>query len=297
MKHAILMLVDKDLDQIKRIISLFDKDFYFFIHIDKKSTIEIRELSDMMTNGAHIQLVSKQFKINWGSFNMIKATLYLIDEVLKVDDIGYAHLISGQDYLIKNLKTFKAKFENCNSDFIESQPFPIPWKSWKNGGFDRLNYYYFFDILNPKGKLRRLNFGLLKLQKKIGVNRSYPKGFPKLYAGSQWWSLTRSTLEKLNTYILNNRNVVKRFKYVDAPDEIFISTLVSNLNLDLVKNLNLRLIDWNERDNNGIMPVEMDTRDWDNIKLNTTDIFARKINSRNSNELMNLIDTNILNIE
>jgi hypothetical protein len=301
MKHAILMLVDKDLDHIKRLISLFDEDFYFFIHIDKKSEIQINDILSITTNGAIIKNVVKEFKINWGGFNMINATILLIETMLNNQDnleIGYAHLISGQDYLIKSLKSFKEKFENCKLDFIESHPFPIPWSSWKNGGYDRLNYYYFFDQINPKGNWKRLNFGLLKIQRLLRINRSYSYSkYPKLYAGSQWWSLTRNTLEKLIIYLKDHGDFIKRFHNTDAPDEIFISTIISNLKSVDITNNNLRLIDWKERDNNGIMPAQLDNRDWPTISINTSEIFARKLNSSASKELMNLIDKNIINIE
>lgn len=36
MKHAILLLWHKDIEQLKNLIKLFDEDFKFYIHIDKK---------------------------------------------------------------------------------------------------------------------------------------------------------------------------------------------------------------------------------------------------------------------
>lgn len=37
MKHAILLLWHKDIEQLKNLIGLFDEDFKFYIHIDKKA--------------------------------------------------------------------------------------------------------------------------------------------------------------------------------------------------------------------------------------------------------------------
>lgn len=37
MKHAILLLWHKDMEQLRNLIKLFDEDFKFYIHIDKKA--------------------------------------------------------------------------------------------------------------------------------------------------------------------------------------------------------------------------------------------------------------------
>lgn len=44
MKHAILLIWHKDIDQLKNLIKLFDEDFKFYIHIDKKSIVPEEEI-------------------------------------------------------------------------------------------------------------------------------------------------------------------------------------------------------------------------------------------------------------
>lgn len=67
MKHAILLLWHKDLQQLKELIRFFDEDFAFYIHIDKKSVISAGDIEDLKRNRENLHFYCK-YKINWGGF-------------------------------------------------------------------------------------------------------------------------------------------------------------------------------------------------------------------------------------
>lgn len=109
MKHAILLLWHKDIEQLKNLIKLFDEDFKFYIHIDKKSIITKEEIG-RLKNNQQIAEVYQKYRINWGGFNILKAELLLLQEIVRDNSIGYIHFMSGQDYPIKKLDGIKSFF-------------------------------------------------------------------------------------------------------------------------------------------------------------------------------------------
>lgn len=110
MKHAILLLWHKDIEQLKNLIKLFDEDFKFYIHIDKKSIITKEEIG-RLKNNQQIAEVYQKYRINWGGFNILKAELLLLQEIVRDNSIGYIHFMSGQDYPIKKLDGIKSFLE------------------------------------------------------------------------------------------------------------------------------------------------------------------------------------------
>ena len=139
MKHAILLLWHKDIEQLKNLIKLFDEDFKFYIHIDKKSIITKEEIG-RLKNNQQIAEVYQKYRINWGGFNILKAELLLLQEIVRDNSIGYIHFMSGQDYPIKKLDGIKSFFsKNNGKEFIEYIKLPV--KKWEHGTYDRFVYY------------------------------------------------------------------------------------------------------------------------------------------------------------
>ena len=152
MKHAILLLWHKDIEQLKNLIKLFDEDFKFYIHIDKKSIITKEEIG-RLKNNQQIAEVYQKYRINWGGFNILKAELLLLQEIVRDNSIGYIHFMSGQDYPIKKLDGIKSFFsKNNGKEFIEYIKLPV--KKWEHGTYDRFVYYRlndWFDYNTHKG--------------------------------------------------------------------------------------------------------------------------------------------------
>ena len=82
MKHAILLLWHKDMEQLRNLIKLFDEDFKFYIHIDKKSIVSEEEIR-LLENNHQIASIYQKYRINWGGFNILKAELFLLQRIIK----------------------------------------------------------------------------------------------------------------------------------------------------------------------------------------------------------------------
>lgn len=287
MKQAILITAYKNFRHLVEIIHFFDDNFHIYLHIDQKSEFSREQLLSLKSE-PRVELVSQRYKVNWGSLNHLQSILHLIDEALKHRENNYFHLISGHDFPIKSKAKFLSYFEqNRNKEYMSF--FNVPKPGWAdNEGMDRLEYYNFYDLLNAKIPLH--NHFIRKsviLQKKLNIRRNIPEGFPVLYGGSTWWSLSRPCLEYVMKYTKENRKILKRFKHTLCSEEFYFQTVVLNSPFaQRVVNDNLRYIDWVAR--NGNNPAVLDITDLPNLTRSNA-FFARKFDFPVSSELFQKI--------
>lgn len=276
MKHGILITAYKKVDHLIRLIESLndDKDFSFYIHIDKKSKISDDEILNLR-NLNQVAVVVKKFNVNWGGYNHLKAFLFLAQEAIKDPQITYIHTITGQDFPVKSNREIKSFFdENEGSEYIESFPFPL--EGWPGGGFDRIKYYNYYDKLNPSSKVQKwlISF-LVSIQKVFKMERKIDRVCGKIYGGSTYWSLTRNFLSYVFDFIDRNPWFLKMFEHTFCAEEIFFQTIIMNSPFkNKVINCNLRYITWEYR--NGSMPAILDSSDFEKI-IDSKAIFARKL--------------------
>lgn len=285
-KHAILITAYKDFNHLIKIISFFDDNFSFYIHIDKKSKVDI-SLFKMIKENPKVNFITQKYAVNWGGFNHLKSILLLCDYAVKQQQHDYYHLISGSDFPVKSLNYFKEKFSNLNLDYIDCVS--VPQNVWRdNGGLDRYEYYNFYDILNVKKiSQNRLMKWLTKIQKKLKIKRSYSTFYPKIFAGSTWWSLTHESLNYVVNYTIKNKSFLNRFKYTFCSEEFYFQTILKNSDFaSKIAYSNLRYIDWELKHNSS--PAILDLNDF--VNLTKTDaVFARKFDSNFSDVLIQKI--------
>ncbi len=281
MKQAILITAYKDIDQILNIINYFPNNFNFYIHIDKKSDVDLTPLKNIEDKNINVY---NSYIVNWGGINHLKAILLMAEEAIKDDENSYFHLISGQDYPAKSIDYFENKL-NQTKDYLEF--FEMPHKPWgDDGGMSRIEYYNLYDVFDAKRSNNKIQF-FIALQKKLRIKRSLPKEFPKFYGGSAWWSLTRDTLQYVLSYAKNNQKLFTRMKYTFAAEEIFFQTIIMNsAYADNVINDNLRYIDWNS--GRGGYPAVLDSSDFPEI-ISSNKLFARKIDTEIAKKLKRLL--------
>jgi hypothetical protein len=291
-KQAVLITAYKNYDQLEALVNRFDSSFEIFIHIDKKSILVDKQLSQLRCLD-HVKLVAKEYTVNWGSFNHVKCILYLCEMAMKNPEVSHFHLISGSDFPIKSRAEFKLFFEGNKTAYIDC--FSIPFVGWsqENGGLDRLDYYSPYDKLDPrKVWQKKLLKKIIFWQKKYNIKRSWPSQMPRLYAGSTWWSLERDCVAYVLGYVATNWYFSKRFEHTFCAEEFFFQTILMNSDFkDRVQSNNLRFIDWNHK--NGSNPSILDETDFEAI-ISSAAFFARKIESPFSDTLVTKLITRIL---
>lgn len=291
MKHAILVTAYKKVDHLIRLVkALNDDDFLFYIHIDKKSSIAEADIERVKAI-KQVKLIDKKYDINWGSYNHLKAFLYLAGEAVKNNQVSYLHAVTGQDFPVKSCKQIKDFFEqNKGTEYLDNNPFPV--KGWPGGGLDRIIYHNMYDKLNPssnyQGKLIKL---LIDVQKTFKIKRKLPISLSMLYGGSTYWTLTRECILYVFDYMQANPAFAKMFENSFCAEEIFFQTIVMNSPFKgNVINNHLRYINWEYK--NGSMPAILDDDDFDAI-IKSDAIFARKFDSPVSDHLFEKINSYI----
>jgi hypothetical protein len=282
MKQAILITTYKDFEQLIELINEFDDTFNIYIHIDKKSEVSLNNYKKLK-NINNVKYLGNDFKVNWGGVNHLKAYLRLSEIALREKENSFFHLITGQDYPIKNSDHFKSILKNTKCNYLEH--FKIPSERWSGGGIDRLENYNLYDTFNAKKSLKWINL-IVRFQKNINYKRSISKSLGELHGGSTYWSLTREVLQYVLDFTHKNKKIFKSFNYTFCAEEIYFQTVIMNSPYnDKVVNDSARFIDWES--GKGGYPAFLDETDFKDI-INSNKLFVRKID-RNRNKLFQML--------
>lgn len=277
MKQAILITAYKDQSQLEKLINFFSPHFLIFIHIDKKSQLTIPKKKNVY--------VIKKYKINWGGLDHLLAILELMRMALNHDDVGYIHIISGQDFPIKPISNFDF-FNNNPKIYMQFENVTPKRDYFKN----RYRKGVLFSNLDSRKKLNHLINIFYGLSHK---KRTYIDVFPedKIDIGLVWCSMPRVAADYVLKYVLTH-DFPNNWKHVNIPEEFFFQTILGNSPFrENIINNNLRYMDWSQR--NGSMPAYLDDTDYVKIK-NSNCFFARKLDTNISKKLIELLEKNII---
>ena len=280
-KEAILIMCHNNLNILKKTISLLDSEFFdFFVHIDKKSNIEINDIKNICKKSQIY--VFKEIKIRWADYSQVECEIFLLNKAVK-GKYSYYHLISGVDMPLKKPKEIYDFFENSkDKEFITYEDEIIPKIK-----IDWIKYYYFFGRISKKSKIIKiLEFCNILVQKILGINRIKDRNI--IYKnGDNWFSITH----KLALYVLSQQQLLeKQYKYTKSPDEIFLQTIVYNSyfkNNLYNKNYNnnhdacMRKIDWNRG-----RPYIYRIEDFNEL-ISSNCMFARKFDEKKDIRIVN----------
>lgn len=288
MKHAVIILAYNNFDHLKKLISYFTIDCDVYLHIDKDSTLCGPNLIELRSAFPDAHIYSK-FNIHWGGYSILRCEIFMLREALSHSEARYFHLLSGQDYPVRPLSFFLQFFEHNDKDYLSLSQ--LPNENWDKNTFSRFQYFYFHDYLRVSRNSRFLA-KLVALQKKIGLCRSIPNHFKRLYGGSQWMSLTRESVSIMLDFTRKHPSFYRRMRFVFAPDEIYIQTVLKNLlEVDKIVPSNMRFIRYFKE--NGSRPANLDCNHM-HLFLEQNVLFARKFSCGISDELRNVIDSRIL---
>src|SRR6185369_8556356 len=175
MKLAFLILIHRYPEQAKKLIRLLLKepDTTIFIHVDTKAQAVFEELQHEFENEKRVVFIKKRYRVYWGSYNQIRATLGLLKLAHAQGPFDHYSLLSGQDLPIKPLAEFK-KFlaQNPNKEFMMVFKLPNPENWGGNGGLDRLQLFW-INALIPRYSytFNRITALMHRIQKRIGYKR------------------------------------------------------------------------------------------------------------------------------
>lgn len=274
MKHAYLVLIHKNFLILEKMMKLLDdsrNDFY--ILLDKKVKGQIQDYIHDFPTKSKVYELERQ-NVYWGGVSAVEAEMKLLQESVK-GWYDYYHFIQGADFPIKTkTEIFDFYEKNQGYEFVEFQPVNYEFAKYK------CDYYHFFVEFRhyrTNKILRFLNHGVVALEKLLRVNRHDRT----LYHGSALFSITHPCAEWL---LSNEQNILKRYRYTLAADEVFLQTEIMNSEfrnrvfMFEQENGNGRYIDWERREGNS--PYTFRGEDFELLISQGNAVFARKFDEK-----------------
>lgn len=231
MRPVFVMLAHEALHraaQVARVIS--DAGCPVMIHVDKRVTErKYRKFANSIAGLTDVSLAPR-IACDWGTWSLVQASRDTAEAMLaERPDLTHVALISGSCLPIKpiqELKDFLAA--HPGTDFIESVTIgDVPWTK---GGLSEERFTLSFPFAWKRQK--RLFDLWVDLQRRAGRKRPLPEGVSP-HMGSQWWCLTRETLERILTDP-RRAELDRYFKGVWIPDESYFQSLVRLYNCNVV---------------------------------------------------------------
>lgn len=205
--------------EVARVIS--DEGCPVVIHIDRRvPQNEFRVLADEISGDSRISL-ARRFACEWGTWSLVEASRTAAEQLLAANpDIGHVMLISGACLPIKPVAELMAFLaDHPDTDFIESVT--IEDVPWTKGGLSEERFTFSFPFA---WKRQRALFDLwVAVQRRTRRRRRVPEGLEP-HLGSQWWCLTRATLNRIFDDP-GRADLDRYFRNVWIPDESYFQSL------------------------------------------------------------------------
>lgn len=284
--QAILILVHNNFNQVCALTNLLGRAFEIYIHVDSDNQDLFKSLIGEYTANNNVHIYS-EVNVHWGSWSIVKAEILLMRHALSNPNVNYLHLISGQDWPIKNVYDIQYFYEE-HLDTI--------YMSYKKAKDEKSNtlepmiwwqkYYFNYDTVP-----RRTLFGkiyhrvLLLIQTLFRVNKFRKLGIPlTIYRGSNWIDIPTDVCKYAIDYLYAHKNLLKLFQTGFCSDEFWLQTILCNSDYcSNIINDNYRYIKWKKQ--NESFPAILDNRDYNDI-ISSNSFFMRKIDNQFSKSLV-----------
>ncbi len=191
------------------------------VHVDRKvDQHEYAAFVDALSDLDRVKFI-RRHRCDWGGWELVAATQKAATKLLdNHPELRHIYLASGACLLLRPVAEL-CTYLNARpeTDFIESSTTEdVPWTV---GGLDEERFTLRFPF--SWRRHRRIFDLYVKLQQLIGFKRRIPTGLVP-HMGSQWWCLTRRTLNAILTD--PKRPTYDRyFRKVWIPDESYFQTM------------------------------------------------------------------------
>jgi len=228
MSVGFIMLVHTALDRAAQVAAHWlERDCPVVIHVDRKvSRADYLGLVSALEGYEDVRFLQRH-ACEWGSFSLVAATQEAAGILLRdFPAIGHVYMASGSCLPLRPVEELRDYLaERPETDFIESVT--CDDARWTVGGLDSERFTLRFPF--SWRRQRWLFDRYVDLQRRLGYSRRLPEGIEP-HLGSQWWCLTRRTLESILT--APDRPALDRyFKRAWIPDESYFQTVARRYSL------------------------------------------------------------------
>ncbi|MFW1798553.1 beta-1,6-N-acetylglucosaminyltransferase [Acinetobacter nematophilus] len=247
-------------------------DLRILIHVDQKS--DLNQFLDEFSNYSQVDFIQNRINVLWGSYSQIEAALELL-KTAQAYDYEYFSLLSGDDIPLQKISNFHLFLEKNPHEFLDLDRYP------KCKLEPRVKYKHDDCFFNKnRTSKERLKCKWQRKLFKMGLRKNDISHLPKLYKGSQWFTLSHNAINYIFEYLTSHPEYVVPFKTSLCGDELFFHTILLNSNLsNKIKSKNnmsesfIRYIDWETGPD---FPRTLNESDFDKMKSSGM-FFARKL--------------------
>lgn len=217
-----LILAHRRLDRVAQVARhLACQGAFVVVHVDSAAEQgAVRSLGQAVAGAGDIAILCRR-RTHWGSWGLVEATRDAATRALAcAPDLTHLCLISGDTIPLRpvaDLAGLLASQPGC--DFIDARP--AKDLEWTTDGLatERFTRFFPFDWKRQRRAFDRT----LAVQRRFGIDRAWPVELPP-HIGSQWWCLTRRTIEAILDHP-DRRRHDRLFRRVWIPDEAYFQTL------------------------------------------------------------------------
>lgn len=292
--HAFLILAHKQPKLLARALSaLSASNHHFFINVDGKSN-NYDEFVELIgkSNIPNVHFLEKRIKCYWGGISLVDAEIELLKAAKDYSvHFDYYHLISGQDYPLRNNEQFDAFFEDTDDSFMcYDYEKNINKERWK-ARLKRKTCQFYPNESRPLWKMAFIGIFLYNpIGKWLFGGR---KPIPNLASGWQWFSWSAIVVDYVLQYLETNPRYYRRFDHTGSPDEIFFNTLLYPQidKLKIRKHFPLRYISWATYRpiDTPKRPYNLNEQDYERV-INSAAFFCRKVDEVESKTFLDMVD-------
>lgn len=296
MNHLFLMQVHREPEILDELLTnLENENHYFMINVDSKSNTSVFE--NILEHHKNIIQITRQ-NIAHGGFSQVRCTLEQIQYSFECGiRFDYFHTISGQDYPCVSKQVFDLFFErNEGKSYMMVDP-PKMIEAGRNQKYrQRLECWNFADVINSR-IARRLKVSSI-LKKALSPVKHGPVNIEQIVGGWNWFSLHSTAVEYLMDYVKKKPEFVKGFKFSYCGDELFFTSILysERERLSIVIDNSLRYVEWHAKRYCASRPLILDEREFYDI-LKSGAFFCRKVTKKDSQKLIDLLNSTIENME
>lgn len=217
-----IMLVHTALDRAAQVARFWaEAGSPVVIHVDAR--VDAAEHGRLVQALADLDGVRfcRRRRCEWGTWSLAAAMQTAAAQLLaEFPGVGHVYAASGACLPLRPVAELAAYLaRHPETDFIESVN--VADVNWTKGGLSEERFTLYFPLAYKRHKW--LFDRLVALQRRLGMRRDVPEGLVA-HIGSQWWCLTRRTLEAILTDPDRGR-FERYFRRVWIPDESYFQTL------------------------------------------------------------------------
>jgi len=265
------------------------------IHHDYSKSELPREL---FADDSNVEFVNEWVHGEWGGFSLVQLVLNGIDQLFDRErDFDWVTFMSGQDYPTRSLFEFEESLASVGDGAINySDDRPLSLERYRFAYYriprtfeSRFTHRAFFVLRILSGFQPFLRFTTGRIGCRIGIRvrrRVLSEGLA-FRKGYQWWTLSRSVLQYVRTFVRSRPEIVAWFRArVLVPDESFFQTILSGANFSFISD-DGHYARWNHAD--ALSPEILRSSDLAAI-LESKKYFGRKFDIAVDSEVLDLLD-------